>query len=250
MKHFALWLGLLLAAPLQAQEAPTDPNYEAARINVRLAMEYMKQGQLTVAQQKIERALRQYPREVTVQLGAGLLYERLLEPKKAEKHFRAALRADASSPEAQNALGAFLCRSGKWDKGQEMFERAARNPLYPTPAVAYTNAGVCARSAGKLENAEQYLRLALAQSAIYPETFLQLAGVSYDRGNNLQARAFAQRYLAAAPSTPDMLLLAHHIESRLGDQEAAASYAERLRKEFPQSEQVRQLKEFERGDRG
>ncbi len=241
---------LWLAAPLQAQERSEDPTTEAARINVRLAMEYMKQGQLGVARQKIEKALSQNPKDVTVQLGAGLLYERLREPKRAETHFRQALRADSSSPEAQNALGAFFCRNGEWKRGQEMFLSAARNPLYRTPGVAYTNAGVCARSAGQLERAEEYLRQALATGSIYPEALIQLAGVTRERGNLLQSRAFLQRFLVVAPATAEVLLLAHQIEVGLGDTQAAAGFAERLRREFPASAQIRGIEGPAKDDRG
>ena len=123
-------------------------------------MEYLKRDQLSVARDKVERALKLNPRDMTVQLAAGLVYERLQDTKTAGKHFRLALRADADSPEAQNALGAFLCRNKEFKKGEAMFLKAAGNPLYRTPEVAYTNAGVCARSAQAPERAEKYLRQA------------------------------------------------------------------------------------------
>jgi type IV pilus assembly protein PilF len=241
MSAHAGWLplALALALPAFAQNESTDPLIEAGRINARLAMEYLKRDKLQVAQEKIEKALEQNPKDVNVQLSAGLVYERLRNHKLAEKHYRQAVRVDAESPEAQNALGAYLCRNEQQDKGEEMFVKAARNPIYRTPFVAYTNAGVCARSAGKLEQAERYLRQALASKVDYPETFAQLAGVLHERGSDLQARAFVERFLAAAPATPDILLLGHNIEVALKDDGAAAGFRERLEKEFPNSEQAR-----------
>jgi len=241
---------LAIAAPAQSQESSKDPLIEAARINARLAMEYLKRDQLAVARDKVERALALNPHDATVQLAAGLVYERLLETKRAEKHFKLALQADATSPEAQNALGAFLCRDREFAKGEAMFLKAAGNPLYRTPEVAYTNAGVCARSAAAPERAERYLRQALTVSSVYPETFLQLAGVLHDRGNHLQARAFIDRFLAVAPATPDVLLLGHQIEMALNDRAAAAAFGERLRKEFPDSVQLRVLDDIQRRDPG
>ncbi len=240
----------LCTLPAVAQQPAGDPLLEAGRINARLAMEYLKREQLVVAREKVEKALVQNPRDVTVQLAAGLVYERLLDKKRAEKHFRQALRSDADSPEAQNALGAFLCRNREHARGEAMFVKAARNPVYRTPEVAYTNAGVCARSAGRLERAEEYLRQALTISSSYPETLVQLAGVAHDRGNHLQARAFVERYLAAAPVSPDVLLLGYRIESALKDAAAANGFAERLRKEFPSSAQLRTLDDLERRNRG
>ncbi len=235
----ALLLSALAATAASAQSTSTNPAQEAGRTNARLAMEYLKRDQLQVAQEKVEKALAQYPKDVNVQLSAGLVYERLKNNKQAEKHFRQAVKVAPDSPEAQNALGAFFCRNKQQDKGQEMFLKAAANPLYRTPFVAFTNAGVCARSAGKLDVAERFLRQALTAQVDYPETFAQLAGVLHERGNDLQARAFVGRYLAVAPATPDMLLLGHAVETALKDDGAAASFSERLKKEFPESEQAR-----------
>lgn len=246
----ALVVALLLALPSQAQDQGPDPLLEAGKINARLAMEYLKREQLQVAREKVDKALLQNPKDVNVQLSAGLVYERLHDKKRAERHFHQALRADADSPEAQNALGAFLCRNGQHDKGEAMFLKAARNQLYRTPVVAYTNAGVCARSAGDLDRAEQYLRQALNVHMDYPETYAQLAGVMYDRGSYLQARAFIERFLAVAPVTADVLLLGHKIELALKDPAAAAVFRDRLRKEYPDSEQARTLDDMERRNSG
>jgi type IV pilus assembly protein PilF len=234
-------IAFLVAAQVLAQTPPLDPTQEAGRINARLAMEYLKRDQLKVAQEKIEKALAQNPRDVNVQLSAGLVYERLRENRTAEKHFRQAVKVAPNSPEAQNALGAYFCRNKQQAKGEEMFVKAANNPLYRTPFVAYTNAGVCARSAGQLERAERYLRQALTAQVDYPETYAQLAGVLHERGNNLHARAFVERYLAVAPATADMLLLGYNIEVAMKDQSAAAGFRSRLEKEFPDSEQARRV---------
>lgn len=241
----ALLAALLLATAAQSQEEGPDPILEAGKINARLAMEYLKREQLQVAREKIDKALLQNPKDVNVQLSAGLVYERLNDKRRAEKHYRQALKSDADSPAAQNALGAFMCRNQEHAKGEAMFLKAARNQLYQTPVVAYTNAGVCARSAGNLERAEQYLRQALAVQANYPETFAQLAGVLHERGNYLQARAFIERFLAVAPVTADVLLLGHRNEMALNDASAAEVFSARLRKEFPGSEQARSLEKVE-----
>jgi type IV pilus assembly protein PilF len=249
----AYWLlaSLLVAAPVTAQQSqPIDPRHDAARLNARLGVEYMKQGQLAVAQEKIEKALQQNPRDPGVQLSAGLLHEQLLQPEKAERHYRQALRLAPDNPEAQNSFGAFLCRNGEAKRGEEMFLKAARNPLYRTPEVAYTNAGVCARRNGRLDRSEEYLRLAVSQRAQYPEALLQMAGVSYERGNYLQSRAFLQRYLAAGSGAADSLLLGHQVEKALGDQAAADDFARRLRSQFPDSPEARILNEQVSGEGG
>jgi type IV pilus assembly protein PilF len=254
MKHNLGWLGvtlLLLAGPCAAQSsADRDPMDEAARINARLGVEYMKQGQLAIARDKIEKALQQNSRDPGVQLSAGLLYEQLREEDKAERHYRQSLRLDPGNPESQNALGAFLCRNGQAKKGEETFLLAARNPLYRTPEVAYTNAGVCARRAGRLAESEEYLRLAVSQRGQYPEALLQMAGVSFERRNFLQSRAFLQRYLATTSGTAEVLMLGYQVEMALGDAAAASEYETRLKERFPDSPEARILAELANKEQG
>ena len=73
-------------------------------------MEYLKREQLQVAQDKIEKALEQNPKDVNVQLAAGLVYERLRENKTAEKHFRQAVRvAPVIKPGYYTVLSARGC---------------------------------------------------------------------------------------------------------------------------------------------
>lgn len=234
-------LGCLAAMPSSAQSGGDVSAAEAARINARLGIEYLKQGELAIARDKIDKALQQNPKDPNVQMGAGMLYEQLREPKVAEKHYRQALKLEPDKPEAQNALGAFLCRNGEAKQGEAMFLTAAQNPLYRTPEVAYTNAGVCARRNGRLDRAEEYLRLAVSQRGEYPEALVQMAGVMFERGNALQSRAFLQRYLTVAPGTPSVLLLGYQIEKALGDEQAAQDFALRLRRQFPNSPESRIL---------
>jgi len=240
---FLAVLFVALGPAALAQSEREQSLADAARINVRLGIEYMRNGNLAVAQEKIEKALEQNDRDAGVQMGAGLLYEQLREPEKAEQHYRRALRLDPGNPQVQNALGAFLCRNGHAEKGEEMFLTAAVNPLYRTPEVAYTNAGVCARQGGYLERAEDHLRRAVNSRTPYPEALLQMAGVSFERSNFLQARAFLQRYLAIGATGADVLMLGYQIERALGDQVAADDYARRVKADFPDSPEARVLEQ-------
>jgi type IV pilus assembly protein PilF len=235
----------LLALPgiagAQARAPSEDPTVAAARYNTQLGIEYLKQNNVAAAQEKIERALQQNPKDAGAHTAAGLLYERLREPKKADQHYARALRLDPKNPLMQNNYAVFLCRSGESAKGRKLFEQAATNPLYRTPEVAYANAGVCARSAKDYAAAETNFRKALQLRPAMAEALLQMADLSFERGNGLQARAFLQRYMQEGPVTADALLLGVRIERSLGDARAANEYEARLRKDFAGSPQAGQL---------
>jgi type IV pilus assembly protein PilF len=233
--------------PASAQTPPPPSAVDAASFNMQLAIEYLKQGNLTAAREKIERALVQNPKNPAVHTVAGLLFERLGEYSKADKEYEQAVKLDARNPDVQNNYGAYLCRRGKLARAEKLLLQAARDPIYRTPEVALTNLGICLRNSGKADDAEKYLREALSRRPQYPDALFQMADLSFARARYLPGRAFLQRYLATGPVTPEVLWLGARLEHALGDNAAALEYRERLKREFPTSDQTSELLDAERG---
>lgn len=230
------------------QQPEADPE-AAAESNMQLGVGYLRQGNLQAAQEKLERAVEQNPKLVEAHLALGLVYERLDDPQEAEASYKRGVQMAGEDPDALNAYAAFLCRvDGRRDDALKYFDRAADIPLskkFVNRAVIYTNAGVCVKPVD-LQRAENYLRLALRTDPRYREALLQMADVAHQRENNLQARAFLERYMAVGRPTPAVLWLGVQIEESNGDLGAAAGYAERLKKDFPASVETRLLLEKER----
>jgi type IV pilus assembly protein PilF len=152
---------------------------------------------------------------------------------KAERSYRRALEMNQDDPNLLNNYGVFLCGRGDATRADGMFKRAAQNPRYGSPEVAYTNAGVCARKKPDNTLAESYFRQALERNPNFAEALGQMILLSVDRGNYLTARAFLQRYENVAKPTREILLLGVRTEMALGDRKAADRYSERLRTEYP-----------------
>jgi type IV pilus assembly protein PilF len=246
-------LGVLLlgvaAGAWAGPQAPTEkPLITAARLNAQLAVAYLKQNDVVTAQEKIDKALTQNPRDAAVQMSAGLVYERLQQLDKADRFFAEALSLEPRNPDMMNNYAVFLCRRGHYPQGQKLFEQAARNPSYVTPEVAYANAGVCARSAKNLPRAEELFRKALSARPDYPDALLQLADLTFERGAGFAARGLLDRYFNSAAATAEALFLAVRVERSLGDAQAADRYRSQLQKEFPESEQARQLRSGASGE--
>ncbi|HZF25876.1 MAG TPA: type IV pilus biogenesis/stability protein PilW [Steroidobacteraceae bacterium] len=235
--------------PTSSSGRPTSPT-EAATFNAQLSIEYLKKGDLAVAREKVDRALSQDPNNVSVQMTAGLVYDRLGDDKKADEHYAAALRLKPDDPEMQNNYGVYLCRKGKTNEGEKMLLKAANNPVYRTPEVPITNAGMCMRGAERLDEAEKYFRQALSIKPRFGDALLQLADLDFQRGtkaSNDEASGLIKRYLAvvAAPG-PEILWLGVRVERARGDKTTADAYARRLKSEYPQTEQTRALLASER----
>jgi type IV pilus assembly protein PilF len=235
-------LGVGLAACVHSGLAPGKTGAQAAAVNVQLAIEYMKIGKLAAARETIERGLKQDPESANVQSTAGLIYERLNENAKAEKAYSTAARLGRQDPNIQNNYAGFLCRSGKAEAGEKLFDEVARNPAYQTPEVALVNAGVCVEAVGDALDAERYFNKALALRPNLPDAILQLGNLAIKRGDAEQALGYAQRYLAVNPPTAEVLWLAYRSQRKLGDATAAAGFARRIQVEFPNSEQAQLMR--------
>jgi type IV pilus assembly protein PilF len=180
-------------------------------------------------------------------MAAGFVYDRLGDDRKAESHFEQAVKIGGKdNPLVLNNAGAFLCRKGDKKQGEEYFLQAAASALYPTPEFAYLNAGQCARADGRPKDAERHFRQALAIKPNLGDALYQLGDLLHTTGNDLQARAFVQRYHEVAPASASSLWLGYSVERKLGDDAAAGEYARRLRGEFAMSTEAGQLFDAER----
>jgi type IV pilus assembly protein PilF len=238
---------LAYAAGAVADNRTKENLAAAAEANTSLGLAYLRQGKLQDAKDKIEKALDQNPRSAGTQQAAGFLYDRLGDDKRAKSHYEQAVKlAGDSNPEARNNYAAFLCRKGDKKLGEKYFVEAANNPLYRTPEAAFANAGRCARADGRPKDAEPYLRKALSIKPDFPDALVQMAELTLESGNAFQARAFLQRYMSAAPATSESLWVGYRIEKQMGDAQAARDYADRLKRDFPTSEQTTMLFEAEK----
>jgi type IV pilus assembly protein PilF len=244
----ALAMFLAVAAAVDAQ-TPGDRESlaKAAAVNTQLGLEYMRQGNLEAARDKIEKAVRQNPHTAETQMAAGFLYDRLGDQRKALAHYEEAAKLGKDNADVLNNVAVYLCRNGEFKRGEQYFLAAVASPLYKTPEVGYTNAGRCARADGRAKDAEQYFRKALSLKPDQADALLQMAQLEHEGGTDLQARAFLQRYLAVAPASAQALWLGYGIERKMGDIGQAGEYARRLKVEFTTSEETELLLKQESG---
>jgi type IV pilus assembly protein PilF len=219
---------------------------DAAIYNTELGIAYMRRGDLAIAQTKLDRAVKENPDDPDVHSARALLYARLGDPGEADREFRQSLRLAPKNPDFQNNYAVYLCSVGRIDDGVQMFVRAARNPLYLTPELAYDNAGVCLHSTHRDVAAAQMFGDALQIRPNFAQALWQLADLNYSQGRLAAARQEIDGFLAANQETPDLLLLAVKVTRAQGDKLDAALYARRLQLDFPDSAQAHALADLGR----
>jgi type IV pilus assembly protein PilF len=237
--------GMLGCANNSSQLSKPQPD-RASEINLELGIGHFKKGNLSEAKEKIDRAVEQNPRNAKAQATAGLLYDRLGEVKKAESHFERAISLDPKDPDIANNYSAFLCKNGRYERGEKVALQAAANPLYKTPEVAYANAGYCARAGGNLARAEENYRKALSVKPRFGAALFELTEIKLTQKDYLSARGFYQRYMELSRTTPGTLWLCVRVERGMQNTPVADNCAQRLRNEHPSSAETRALIESER----
>ena len=236
-RALTLLLGLAIASCANSPPSDTGDGAnlkEAARINTQLGLDYMRKGELVLSEEKLKRAISEDSKYALAHSALGILYSRRGRDDDAEREFKEAVSLDASNPDSLNNYGSFLCSKGKVEQAEALFVKAAKNPDYPKPELAWTNAGVCVQSKD-VDKAEQYYREALKANDKFPDALAQFAALSYQKGEYLRARAFLQRYEAVGTATPNTLWLRAKTETALGDDTTARMYQQRLKTQFPEA---------------
>ena len=226
---------------------PAASDGDAAVANLYLGAAYFREGRLQLALERLDRALEHDPRLAEAHSTIAMVYDRLGEAEEARHHYRRATRLEPDNPAAANSYGVYLCRRAQWDDAERQFMRAARNPRYPTPEAAYTNAGICARNAGDGIKAERFFRQALGRNPAYADGLYNMAALAFGNGDAASARIFLRRHLDSAPDNPQVILLCFQVETHLGNIADAQHCASILRAQFPETAEMAQLDQFEHG---
>ena len=210
----------------------------AARFNALLGAEYINQGRLKLAHEKLSKAISQNPRSVDAHHYFAILQQRLKQTEQAEKHFRIAMRLDPKNPELNNNYGSFLCKKGNYPEAEKHFSIAINHPLYSTPHYVLTNAGVCAHDAGNLEKAQVFLHNALKKQSNFTPALYASAKLAYDQHDFSRSQAFLFRYNSIAGDSAKTLNLCRLTATQMGNASQAEKCASKLLQLYPNSQEA------------
>ena len=238
----SLVLGFLVSGCVsqQQQERDTQSLVTRARAHTDLGAAYFQQNRLEIALAEFTEAQKIDPTFALAYNGLGLVNAALGQDSIAEANFQKAIRLEPTNSESHNNYGGFLCARNRFDESIIEFMAAVKNPLYGTPAVAYTNAGICASRKNDFASAETYYKNALQIDPLFNAPAYQLALLQFKRNDAVAAKTTLQNILLTQP-TPEILWLAIQIERAVGARDAEASYALQLRRLYPNSEQAKLL---------
>jgi type IV pilus assembly protein PilF len=223
--------------PKQAEVSPK----ERAQLHVDLGAGYYERGQMDVALDELNEAVKLDPNNAKAYNIYGLVYSLLDENAKAEQNFQKAMQLAPQDSDIHHNWGWYLCTHGRAREAIPEFEQAIRDPLYKTPQIALVNAGKCSVSLGDIANAEAYFKRALAASPNNPNAAYGLALIAYKASRFDEARGWMRPAVQQANPTPEALYLGVCVERKLGDRQAELSYVAQLRNRYPNADETKAI---------
>ena len=234
-------LGLLVCLAMlscSSDKAKDTDDQSPTEVYLLKGLRYMENGRLDVAQKDLERAVELDDKNVEAHNVLGVLYERINRLEDAEGQYKKALSLDENNFAAANNYGRLLCAEGRYELAMQRFQTIIDSKVYPTPWLALTNAGVCAKSKSKVPEAENYLRKALESNPNFAPALLEMAKLSLENRNYLSTRAFLQRFESSSGATPESLFIGVQTELGLGNAKDADAYRKKLQQQFPESKEA------------
>lgn len=184
----------------------------------------LQRGDLDSAEAQARTALKADPKSADAYTVLAVIAGQRGQRELAGKNYAKALQLAPGDGDALNNYGAWLCANGRAAESLAQFSAALQDRGYTTPASALGNAGACALRAGQPGLAEENLGRALQFDPSNVAALGAMAQLRFNQAQYLDARAFMQRRLVAAPADRDALILAAQIEDKMGDAAAAARY--------------------------
>lgn len=206
------------------RQSPDDKRRMALLDALGMGGAALQRGDLDSAQAQARAAVKIDPKSADAYTLLAVVADQRGQADAAGGYYAKAVQLAPGKGDALNNYGAWLCAHGRAADSLAQFDAALQDPSYTTPAVALGNAGACALRAGQVARAGENLRRALQIDPNNAVALATMAQLSFDQGQYLDARAYMQRRLVAAPADPNALQLAARIEDRIGDAAAAARY--------------------------
>ena len=217
-----------------------DPR-NRAKLRTELASLYYSNGNLGVALEELRNATTADANYAPAYGMYGLVYMQMKENQRAEENFERALRIAPNDADINHNYGWFLCQTAREPDSIKYFLNALRNPLYSTPSRSYTAAGVCSLQVKKVKDAEAFFERALKFEPDEPAALLGLGQIRYRQGSVGEARKLVARYNKVTTPSAESLWLAVRVERRLGERVAEQSFANQLRRRYPDSTEYQSL---------
>jgi len=176
---FALGLTGCVTTTVSSFDAKKDLN-KAALTYVQIGYGYFEQGNNQQAKEALTTALNIDSKSPGAHMGLARVYDRELEFKLADRHFKKALNYGEST-EVHFQYGVYLYNRGDYKGAYKQFQKTLQDTVSTRRAQAFEYQAIVASRLDKMDIAISSYERALALNPLMGNSFLGLANIYFDR---------------------------------------------------------------------
>ncbi len=165
--------------------APTEVDIKKAETLNNLGYAYLNDGKVNEAFIEFQKALLLNPNNKETLNYLGYISTRFKKYDEAISYYKRAISLDPNYADAVHNLGVTYAEMEAWDEAIKCFKAALGNPVYSTPAQAYSNLGYAYYRKGDFVNAEMSIKDALLRNPVFPMA-MYIHGLIYIETHNDQ----------------------------------------------------------------
>ncbi len=171
----ALILGAAVSCGPRKPQISNQPKELTMVEKVRMADSFHTAGRMNDALEILAEVVAEHPENAQLQTVYGEYLFLAGRYPAAEERLNRALELDPYLTDARNWLGACLAQQQRYDEAREQYERALRDPAYPSPQMIYLNLGMLYREQGLDDKGIEQLRRAVQIDPRYFKAHFELA---------------------------------------------------------------------------
>ena len=210
--------------------------------NLEIAYGFLQQGLPNRAIGRLEEILKVNSHSARAYGMLGVVYQRQGEYLLAEEKFKRSLRIQSGASDVRNNYGVLLYELERYDDARDQFEKVTEDIYYEQRSRAFENLGFVALKEMDMREAEKNFQRALRLDNNLPRASLEMAQLSLDRRNYVDAERYYKNYQNLARSgrpTARSLWLGIQLAQVFRDRKALDEYADTLTRLYPGSQEYR-----------
>ncbi|SHK97294.1 type IV pilus biogenesis/stability protein PilW [Phytopseudomonas punonensis] len=207
---------------------------------VQLGIGYLQQGETGPAKVPLKNALDIDSSAPDAHAVLALVFQREMEPKLADEHFRKSLSRNPKDARLLNNYAGFLFEQKRYKEAMERYSLAAEDSLYPERARVFENMGMTAMMLNQREQAKTYFERSLRLNSRQPRALLEMANLSFEDRQYVPARSYYEGFSAISEQNARSLLLGARLATIFEDRDRAASLGLQLKRLYPGTPEYQQ----------
>ncbi|MDO9617432.1 MAG: type IV pilus biogenesis/stability protein PilW [Pseudomonas sp.] len=209
---------------------------------IQLGIGYLQQGAGERAKVPLKKALDLDSSSADAHAALALVFQREMEYKLADEHYRKALSQRSSDARLLNNYGGFLFEQERYQEALEHYQKASLDTLYPERSRVFENLGLTAMKLNQREQAKTYFERSLRLNSRQPRALLEMAVIHYEERQYVPARGYYDSYSQLAEQNARSLLLGANLATIFEDRDKAASLGLQLRRLYPGTPEYQQYR--------